>query len=214
MTSPVVTEGEVSQLQNFFERISSTIVAHSAQVRELADLRQQVSGISSRLDTLSNENDKLRSDLSQAWNAYESVKAERDTAKAEAEQQARDATAARGETATVRQDYEQKLGVAHDQIDARDTRIAQLEDQLKLMTEEKNTWQGRSDRFEGQARSSEDKLIVLQGHFNDMATRVRSLFEPPAPKADPVPSFASWTDQPKDEPEPAKPASWPFAANG
>lgn len=187
MSTPV-TEGEVSTLQNFFDRISSTIVAHSAQVRELAELRQRMNEIDTSLARLTDESSKLRADLSSAWQAYEQVKAEKDKAQAELEVQARDAMAARSETVNVRQEFEQKLGVANDQIHARDERIAQLEDLLTARSRESNEWRERSNRWETMAKANEDKLAIVQGKLDD----IYSMFKPK--EAEPVKAEPSFLD--------------------
>lgn len=176
MSTPV-TEGEVSTLQNFFDRISSTIVAHSAQVRELAELRQRMNEIDTSLARLTDESSKLRADLSSAWQAYEQVKAEKDKAQAELEIQARDAMAARTETVNVRQEFEQKLGVANDQIHARDEQIAELEDRLTALRQGQKDWQERSYRYENLAKGAEDKLAIVQGKLDDIYT----MFKPKEP---------------------------------
>lgn len=187
MSTPV-TEGEVSTLQNFFDRISSTIVAHSAQVRELAELRQRMNEIDTSLARLTDESSKLRADLSSAWQAYEQVKVEKDKAQAELEVQARDAMAARSETVNVRQEFEQKLGVANDQIHARDERIAQLEDLLAARSREANDWQERSNRWETMAKANEAKLATVQGKLDDIYT----MFKPK--EAEPVKAEPSVLD--------------------
>lgn len=168
MSTPVTIDQ--TEAQSFFDRIATTLVAHSQQVRELGEIKFQLNDLSTRVDRLQVENTNLRADLSKAWEAYEQVKSERDTAKAELEIQARDAMAARTETVNVRQDFEQKLGVANDQIHARDERIAQLEDLLAARSREANEWRERSDRWETMAKANEDKLATVQGKLDDIYT--------------------------------------------
>lgn len=182
----VVSESEVSAMQDFFNRISSTVVAHSTQARELVELRQRMNEIDAKLSSLTNENENIRLDLSRAWNAYEQCKNERDAARTDAETAARDAMAARTETVQIRQKAEQDVAMLQTELASERKAGADLENQLNMALTESHDWKARSERWKALAKGNEEKLATVQTKLADLNNSVRSLFAPEPEEAEPV----------------------------
>lgn len=173
MVSPV-TESEVPQVQSFFERISTTIVAHAAQARELHELRSAMEVLNQKLNSLAIDSENLRRDLTQAWEYNARLEQERNEAKRVAEEASADAMRARSETVQVRQESERKLAMLNSELDAGMNAHNQQEEILHRARRESNDWQQRSNHWEKLAKDNAEKLALVQAALAD----VRSLFEP------------------------------------
>jgi len=145
-----VTETE---MREFFARVMTSFVSLSQQAAELNEVQRSLADVQQKLSELSGENERLRKSESDAWSmAHDADKALElaNVAKSEAESKAQ---------------WQQEV------IIGRDARVAELESQLRSVTEERDAIRSDHERLkaehEGVQQSLEwHKADLTQAHDN------------------------------------------------
>lgn len=165
-----VTESDMNSakeyMSEFFRKMSTMVVRASDQARQLEVLNHRLGEIHNEVHSLVDQNNKLKTEVAETWQAVALVEKERDEAKADASVARRDLETANDRHTQDRRDYEDRLAAAHDAMAGRDQRIAELERQLSEVSANARESEAKAVSFEQSLKSAQDNAEWWQGKHN------------------------------------------------
>jgi chromosome segregation ATPase len=176
---PITSQTEIAMtdmvneadMRSFFDRIATQFVSLSEQARELSDLKVKVDDMNHRLDTVTNENERLRTDLKAAWEVAYAVEKERDEARKTVQE--RDNTIADLEyrMASLREVADKEANIIRDQAD----KLASQEGTIAEMRTTIQDLQGQlSQRTQQHAEVTDDRDQWQRAH-SELTERHRNV---------------------------------------
>lgn len=190
--APAIAPVTREETESFFQRLATNFVRMSAQDQEIRNMREEVGLLSQRLTRFLDENDKLKNEVTTAYELMKSIEQERDNAKRDLVEATHSVDNLHNQLNSQGQELQSALDANAElkrQVQALQAKVSQSNQERDAFRDNRDYWQKRAADFEDTLHHTEQDLSGWQERtlrtelerdkFKTRLNQMKSILSPP-----------------------------------